>query len=264
MGGAKRSSAKPCVILRSRDEVVIATKVFFEMGPGPNDRGLSRKHILSSIDASLKRLGTDYVDLYQIHRWDYDTPIEETLEALNDVVRAGKARYIGASSMYAWQFAKALFTADLHGWTRFVSMQPHYNLIYREEEREMLPLCQDQKIAVIPWSPLAKGLLTRKPNKERNETLRAQTDAFGKRLYNEEDLTIAQRVSEVAEARGLPMAQVALAWMLSKPVVTAPIIGATKPHHLEDAVAALSVQLTPDEIQQLEEAYQPHPVLGYA
>ncbi len=248
----------------SRDEVVIATKVYFEMGPGPNDRGLSRKHILSSIDASLKRLGTEYVDLYQIHRWDYDTPIEETLEALHDVVRAGKARYIGASAMYAWQFAKALYTADLHGWTRFVSMQPHYNLIYREEEREMLPLCQDQKIAVIPYSPVAKGLLTRNPSKERNATLRAQTDAVGKRLYTEEDLTIAQRVSDVAEARGLPMAQVALAWMLSKPVVTAPIIGATKPQHLDDAVAAVSVQLTADEIRHLEEAYQPHPVLGYA
>ena len=248
----------------SRDEVVIATKVYFEMGPGPNDRGLSRKHILSSIDASLKRLGTDYVDLYQIHRWDYETPIEETLEALNDVVQAGKARYIGASSMYAWQFAKALYTSDLHGWTRFVSMQPHYNLAYREEEREMLNLCQDQKIAVIPWSPLAKGILARKPSKERNETLRAQTDAIGKRFYSDEDFTIAQRVSDVAEARGLPMAQVALAWMLSKPVVTAPIIGATKPHHLDDAVAAVSVQLTPDEIRHLEEAYQPHPVLGYS
>ena len=248
----------------SRDEVVIATKVYFEMGSGPNDRGLSRKHVLSSIDASLKRLGTDYVDLYQIHRWDYDTPIDETLEALHDVVRAGKARYIGASSMYAWQFAKALFTSDLHGWTRFVSMQPHYNLIYREEEREMLLLCQDQKIAVIPWSPLAKGRLARKPSKEQNETLRAQTDAIGKRFYSDEDLTIAQRVSDVAEARGLPMAQVALAWILSKPVVTAPIIGATKPHHLDDAVAALSVQLTPDEIHHLEEAYQPHPVVGFA
>jgi aryl-alcohol dehydrogenase-like predicted oxidoreductase len=234
------------------------------MGSGPNDRGLSRKHILSSIDASLKRLGTDYVDLYQIHRWDYETPIEETLEALNDVVRAGKARYIGASSMYAWQFARALYTSDLHGWTRFVSMQPHYNLAYREEEREMLPLCQDQKVAVIPWSPLAKGRLARKPSKEQNETLRAQTDAIGKRLYSDEDLMIAQRVSDVAEMRGLPMAQVALAWMLSKPVITAPIIGATKPHHLDDAVAALAVQLTPDEIQHLEEAYQPHPILGFS
>ncbi len=247
----------------SRDEVVIATKVYFDISPKPNDRGLSRKHILSSIDASLKRLGTDYVDLYQIHRWDYDTSIEETLEALYDVVRSGKARYIGASSMYAWQFAKALYTSDLHGWARFVSIQPHYNLIYREEEREMLPLCQDQKIAVIPWAPLAKGRLARKPSKEQNETLRAETDAIGKRLYSDEDLTIAQRVSDVAEARGLPMAQVALAWMLSKPVITAPIIGATKPHHLDDAVAALSVQLTPDEIRHLEDAYQPHQVLGY-
>src|SRR5512136_1322461 len=248
----------------SRDEVVITTKVYFEMGSKPNDRGLSRKHILSSIDASLKRLGTDYVDLYQIHRWDYETPIEETLEALNDVVRAGKARYIGTSSMYAWQFAKALYTSDLYGWTRFVSMQPYYNLVYREEEREMLPLCWDQKIAVIPWSPLARGILTRKPSKERNETLRAQTDAFGKRLYSDEDLEIAQRVSELAEARGLPMAQIALAWMLSKPVVTSPIVGATKPHHLDDAVAALSVQLTPEEIQHLEEAYRPHPILGFS
>jgi 1-deoxyxylulose-5-phosphate synthase len=247
----------------TRDEVVVATKVYFDIGPSPNDRGLSRKHILSAIDASLKRLGTDYVDLYQIHRWDYDTQIEETLEALNDVVRAGKARYIGASSMYAWQFAKALYTSDLHGWARFVSMQPHYNLIYREEEREMLPLCQDQKIAVIPWSPLAKGRLARKPSKEQNETQRAQTDAIGKRLYSDEDLTIAQRVSDVAEARGLPMAQVAIAWMLSKPVITAPIIGSTKLHHLEDAVAAVSVHLTPEEIHLLEEAYQPHPILGY-
>jgi aryl-alcohol dehydrogenase-like predicted oxidoreductase len=248
----------------SRDEVVIATKVYSDTGPGPNDRGLSRKHILSAIDASLKRLGTDYVDLYQIHRWDYETSIEETLEALHDVVRAGKARYIGASSMYAWQFAKALYTSELHGWARFVSMQPHYNLIYREEEREMFPLCQDQKIAVIPWSPLARGLLTRKPSKERNETLRAQTDVFGKYLYSDEDLKIAQRVNDVAEARGLPMAQVALAWMLSKPVITAPIIGATKPHHLDDAVAAITVHLTQEEIQHLEEAYQPHQILGFS
>jgi aryl-alcohol dehydrogenase-like predicted oxidoreductase len=248
----------------SRDEVVIATKVFSEMGPGPNERGLSRKHILNSIDASLKRLGTDYVDLYQIHRWDYETPIEETLDALNDVVRAGKARYIGASSMYAWQFAKALYISDMHGWARFVSMQPHYNLVYREEEREMLPLCRDQKVAVIPWSPLARGLLTRIPTKERNETLRAQTDAFGKRLYSEADFEIVQRVSHVAEAHSLPMAQVALAWMLSKPVITAPIIGATQPHHLQDAVAALSVQLTQEQIQHLEETYQPHPILDHA
>ena len=247
----------------SRDEVVIATKVHGEMGPGPNDHGLSRKHILSAIDASLKRLGTDYVDLYQIHRWDDETPIEETLEALNDVVRAGKARYIGASSMNAWQFTKALYTSDLRGWARFVSMQPYYNLVYREQEREMLPLCQDQKIAVIPWSPLARGLLARKPSQERNETLRAQTDGFAKLLYSDEDLKVAQRAYEVAEARGVPMAQVALAWVLSKAIITSPIIGATKPGHLEDAAAALSIQLTAEEIQHLEEAYQPHPVLGY-
>jgi aryl-alcohol dehydrogenase-like predicted oxidoreductase len=248
-----------------RDEVVIATKVRFEMGSGPNDRGLSRKHILSSIDASLKRLGTDYVDLYQIHRWDYETPIEESLDALNDVVRAGKARYIGASAMYAWQFAKALYSADLHGWTRFISMQPHYNLIYREDEREMLPLCQDQEIAIIPFSPLARDRLTRKPSKEQEETLRGQTDALAKTRYTQEDnVVIAQRVSELAERRGLLMAQVALAWMLSKPIITAPIIGATKPHHLEDAVASLSVQLTPEEIQYLEEAYQPHPIIGFS
>jgi 1-deoxyxylulose-5-phosphate synthase len=249
----------------SRDQVVIATKVHGAMGPGPNDRGLSRKHILSSIDASLKRLGTDYVDLYQIHRWDYETPIEETMEALHDVVRAGKARYIGASSMFAWQFAKALYTADLHGWTRFVSMQPHYNLVYREEEREMLPFCQDQKIAVIPWSPLARGILTSKRVKDGNETIRAQTDSIGKRLYTrDDDFATANRVSDVAEARGIPMAQVALAWMLSKPVITSPIIGATKMHHLDDAVAALSVNLSADEIEQLEESYQPHPVVGFS
>lgn len=248
-----------------RDEVVIATKVRFATGKGANNQGLSRKHILSAIDASLQRLGTDYVDLYQIHRWDYDTPIEETMEALNDVVRAGKARYIGGSAMFAWQFAKALYTADLHGWTRFVSMQPHYNLIYREDEREMLPLCQDQGIAVIPFSPLARGWLARKPSPEQNETLRAQADAVTKQRYDREDnVTIVQRVSELAEARGLPMAQVALAWMLSKPIVTAPIIGATKPHHLEDAAAALSVKLMPDEIKRLEEVYQPHPVIGFS
>ena len=249
----------------ARDEVVIATKVHGVMGPGPNDHGLSRKHILSSIDASLRRLETDYVDLYQIHRWDYETPIEETLEALHDVVRMGKARYIGASSMYAWQFTKALYTADLHGWTRFVSMQPHYNLVYREEEREMLPLCQDQKIGVIPWSPLARGLLTGNRVKDGGETERARTDAFGKRLYTrDEDFVIANRVSEVAQARGIPAAQVALAWMLSKPVITAPIIGATKMQHLEDAVAATAVSLTAEEIQRLEELYQPHPILGFS
>jgi len=248
-----------------REDVVIATKVFHPMSQAPNDRGLSRKHIMSSIDASLKRLKTDYVDLYQIHRWDYSTPIEETLEALHDIVKAGKARYIGASSMYSWQFAKAIFTADLHGWTRFVSMQPHYNLIYREEEREMLPFCLDQKIAVIPWSPLARGLLTGKRTKERNETMRARTDEFGKSLYKSDmDFDIVNRLTEVATQKGLPNAQVALAWMLSKPVITAPIIGASKPGHLEDAVAALSVKLTREEISQLEELYQPHPVLGHS
>jgi aryl-alcohol dehydrogenase-like predicted oxidoreductase len=246
-----------------RDEYVLATKVFNPMGPGPNDKGLSRKHIMSAIDASLKRLGTDYVDLYQIHRWDYDTPIEETMEALHDVVKSGKARYIGASSMYSWQFAKALYTSELNGWTKFVSMQPHYNLIYREEEREMLPLCKDQKIAVIPWSPLARGVLTRKPE-ERNDTERAKTDAFGKSLYNAaSDEEIVKRVTEIAQEQGVPNAQVAMAWMLSKPVITSPIIGASKPGHLEDAVAALSLKLSDEEIKSLEEPYQPHTVQGH-
>lgn len=247
-----------------RDEYVLATKVFNPMGPTPNQKGLSRKHIMSAIDASLKRLGTDYVDLYQIHRWDYDTPIEETLEALHDVVKAGKARYIGASSMYAWQFAKALYTSDLHGWSRFVSMQPHYNLIYREEEREMLPLCMDQKIAVIPWSPLARGVLTRKPE-ERNDTKRAQTDAFGKSLYtNASDMEIVKRVTEIAEHRGVSNAIVAMAWMLDKPAITSPIIGASKPGHLEDAVAALDLKLTTEEIAKLEEPYEPHGIQGHS
>jgi 1-deoxyxylulose-5-phosphate synthase len=249
----------------SRDQVVIATKVHGAMGPGPNDKGLSRKHILSAIEASLKRLGTDYVDLYQIHRWDYETPVEETLEALHDLVRMGKARYIGASSMYSWQFAKALYLSDLHGWTRFVSMQPHYNLVYREEEREMLPLCADQKIAVIPWSPLARGLLTGKRVKNGGETERARTDGFAKQLYTrDDDFAVAGRVTEVAQSLGIPDAQVALAWMLSKPVITAPIIGATKPNHLDDAVAALSVKLSDSDIRRLEEPYRPHPVLGFA
>jgi 1-deoxyxylulose-5-phosphate synthase len=248
----------------TREEVVIATKVHGVMGPGPNDSGLSRKHILSSIDASLKRLGTDYVDLYQIHRWDYQTPIEETLEALNDVVRMGKARYIGASSMYAWQFAKAVYTSKLHGWTSFVSMQPHYNLVYREEEREMLPFCRQEGIAVIPWSPLARGLLTRRPDPQGEQTARVKTDGFARKLYaREDDLNIARIVSDVAEARGLPNAQVALAWMLAKPGITAPIVGASKPNHLEDAVAALDVHLTQEEIRTMEEAYLPHPVLGF-
>ncbi len=248
----------------ARDEVVIATKVHGVMGPGPNDGGLSRKHIFSAIDASLRRLGTDYVDLYQIHRWDYETPIEETLEALHDVVRMGKARYIGASSMFAWQFAQALYTAELRGWTRFVSMQPHYNLAYREEEREMLPLCRDQGIAVIPWSPLARGLLTRRPTRDGSATKRAQSDAFAKRLYaRDDDLVIASTVADLAEAHGLPNAQIALAWLLSKPVITAPIVGASKLQHLDDAVAALDVALSEEEIHQLEAPYLPHPVLGF-
>ena len=248
----------------SRDSVVIATKVHGAMGPGPNDGGLSRKHILGAIDASLRRLGTDYVDLYQIHRWDYETPIDETLEALHDVVRAGKARYIGASSMYAWQFARALYTADRRGWTRFVSMQPHYNLVYREEEREMLPLCQDQKIAVIPWSPLARGFLAANRTKDGGVTDRGRTDAFGRSLYGrDEDFAVVGRLTEVARARDIPNTQAALAWMLSKPCITAPIVGASKPHHLDDAVAALSVKLSEEEIRRLEEPYRPHPVLGF-
>jgi len=249
-----------------RDEVVIATKVFNAMGDKPNQRGLSRKHILSAIDASLRRLGTDYVDLYQIHRWDDETPIEETMEALNDVVRAGKARYIGGSSMYAWQFATALDLAERHGWANFVSMQNHYNLTYREEEREMLPLCQARGIGVIPWSPMARGFLTRKPvhdPKAAGETTRARTDPFAHNLYyRDNDFDVAQRLAELSEKRGLPMAQIALAWVLHQPAVTAPIIGASKPGHLEDAQAALSVKLSADELRFLEECYQPHPVLG--
>jgi len=255
VGRALRDFAK-------RDEVVLATKVFVPMGTGPNDKGLSRKHIMSGIDASLKRLGTDYVDLYQIHRCDDTTPIEETMEALHDVVKAGKARYIGASSMYAWQFAKALYTADLHGWTRFISMQPHYNLVYREEEREMLPFCMDQKIGVIPWSPLARGLLTKR-NRDDKETERSKTDNIVGQFYTgDNDFAIADRVTQIATNRGLPNAQIALAWMLSKSVITAPIVGASKPNHIEDAVAATSVQLTDEEITFLEELYQPYSVIG--
>jgi aryl-alcohol dehydrogenase (NADP+) len=246
-----------------RDEVVIATKVHGVVRPGPNGSGLSRKAILSEVDHSLRRLGTDYIDLYQIHRFDRRTPLEETLEALDDVVRAGKVRYLGASSMYAWEFAKALFTADAHGWSRFVSMQDHYNLLDREEEREMHPLCLDQGVGVIPWSPLARGRLTREWD---DETARSQSDEMGKRLYSESsDRAVVERVGEVAAERGIPRAQVALAWMLSKPAVTAPIVGATKRHHLDDAVAAVDVELSADEIARLEEPYVPHgipPVLS--
>ncbi|MEA2177249.1 MAG: 1-deoxyxylulose-5-phosphate synthase [Solirubrobacteraceae bacterium] len=246
-----------------RDEVVVATKVHGQMTPGPNGRGLSRKHILAAIDASLQRLGMDYVDLYQIHRWDKLTPIEETMEALHDIVRAGKARYIGASSMYAWQFARAQHVAERNGWTRFVSMQNHLNLVYREEEREMLPLCLQDGIGVIPWSPLARGLLagTRGPGGEKRTT-RAQSDAFGDTLYLDADFAVVDRLNEVAAAKGLPPAQVALAWLLHKPGVTAPIVGATKPGHLEDALRAVDVVLTPEDIARLEEPYVPHAVSG--
>jgi 1-deoxyxylulose-5-phosphate synthase len=245
-----------------REDYVLATKVFSTMSDRPNDRGLSRKHIMASIDASLARLGTDHVDLYQIHRWDPETPIEETMEALHDVVRAGKARYIGASSMYAWQFAKAQHTADLGGWTRFVSMQDHYNLIYREEEREMHPLCLDQGVGVIPWSPLARGRLAR-PVLEQRSTTRSGSDPIGDRMYSEADDAVVNAVADVAKSRGLPMAQVGLAWMLHKDAVTAPIVGATKPGHVEDAVAAVDVDLSDDEIAALEAAYVPHPILGH-
>jgi 1-deoxyxylulose-5-phosphate synthase len=249
----------------ARDEVVVATKVHGAMGPGENDRGLSRKHILAGIDASLRRLNMDYVDLYQIHRWDPRTPIEETMEALHDVVRAGKARYIGASSMYAWQFAKAQFTADAHGWTRFSSMQNHYNLLYREEEREMIPQCIDQGVGVIPWSPLARGVLAgnRTRSGERHTT-RSGTDPFSDSLYSTPgDFDVVDRAAAVASVREVPPAQVALAWLMQRPGVTAPIVGATRRGHLEDALAAEQLDLTGDEVSQLEEPYVPHPVLGH-
>jgi aryl-alcohol dehydrogenase-like predicted oxidoreductase len=253
VGRALRDFAK-------RDEVVLATKVFFPWRKGPNGGGLSRKAIMTAIDASLKRLGMDYIDLYQIHRLDEKTPVEETLEALHDLVKAGKVRYIGASSMYAWQFAKALYLADRHGWTRFATMQNHYNLMVREEEREMLPLCAAEGVGVIPWSPLARGRLTRDWEESSS---RSETDQVTKRLYTktaDADRSVVERVAEVARKRELPRAQVALAWLLHKPVVSAPIIGASKPHHLDDAVAALSLQLTADEIIALEEPYVPHPI----
>jgi 1-deoxyxylulose-5-phosphate synthase len=251
--------------LFQRDDVVVATKVFMPMGDSENARGLSRKHILSGIDASLRRLDMDYVDLYQTHRWDPRTPIEETMEALNDVVRAGKARYIGASSMFAWQFAKAQHAADRHGWTRFVSMQNHYNLLYREEEREMIPQCIDQGVAVIPWSPLARGVLTGSRTREgERRTTRANSDAFGDSLYNSPaDFDVVDAASEVAGERGVPPAQVALAWLLRRPGVTAPIVGATKVSHIEDALAAVKIELTEDETRRLEERYIPHWVLGH-
>jgi len=249
-----------------RHEVVIATKVYNKMGEGPNDRGLSRKHIFDAVDASLRRLQVDHVDLYQTHRWDHETPIEETMEALNDVVRAGKARYIGASSMYAWQFAKALQTSERNGWARFVSMQNHYNLVYREEEREMIPLCRDQGVGLIPWSPLARGFLAGNRTREKSgSTVRARTDDFAQQLYYQpDDFAVAERVQEVAREHNRKPTQIALAWLLSRPGMTAPIIGASKMEHLDDAVAALQVKLSADDIKRLEEPYRPHPILGHS
>lgn len=275
LGASEEVTGRALKELFRRDQVVIATKVFSPMGKGPNERGLSRKHIMEAVDASLRRLGTDYIDLYQIHRFDYDTPIEETVEALNDVVKAGKALYIGASSMHAWQFMKALGIQRANGYAPFVSMQPHYNLLYREEEREMLPLCASEGIGVIPWSPLARGFLAgnRKAGdnpkqqgaaKANAETSRAGTDEFAHMLYyRDQDFQIVDAVSAIAKKLGKPNAQVALAWMLSKQVITAPIVGATKPHHLEDAVAALSIKLDPEDIKTLEEPYKPKRVMGH-
>ena len=263
LGSSEEIVGRALADFSTRDEVVIATKVHGPMRRGPNGGGLSRRAIMSAVDDSLRRLGTDYIDLYQIHRWDARTPIEETLEALHDVVKAGKARYIGASSMYAWQFSKALYTSELHGWTRFVSMQNHYNLLNREEEREMLPLCRDRQIAVIPWSPLARGRLTRDWD---TETSRSQTDEFGRTLYDtsSSDRVIVERVAAVAADRGVPRAQVALAWVLGQPSITSPIIGATKLDHLTDAVAALDLSLTEEEVARLEEPYTPHAVAGFS
>jgi aryl-alcohol dehydrogenase (NADP+) len=265
LGGSEEVLGRALKELARRDAVVIATKVNSPMGDGPNERGLSRKHILDSIDASLRRLQTDYVDLYQIHRWDNETPIEETLDALDDVVRAGKARYIGASSMFAWQFAKALHVSDDRGWSRFVTMQNHYNLIYREEEREMIPLCRAEGIGLIPWSPLARGFLAgnRTPDKS-GATKRAKTDEFAQRMYYQpEDFAIAERVQEIARKHDRKPAQVALAWIASRPGVTAPIIGASKPGQIEEAVGALELRLDEADVKALEEPYRPHPVLGH-
>ena len=259
VGRALRDFAK-------REDVVIATKVFFSARQGANAKGLSRKAIMTEIDASLQRLQTDYVDLYQIHRWDYDTPIEETMEALHDVVKAGKARYLGASSMFAWQFCKALHLADQNHWTRFVSMQNHYNLIYREEEREMLGLCDAEKVGVVPWSPLARGRLAR-PWDQKTSTDRATSDEYGKTLYSrteEADRAVVDRLAELARARALPMAQLALAWLLHKPAVASPIFGATKPEHLSDAIASVNVKLSPEELAALEAPYIPHHIAGFS
>jgi aryl-alcohol dehydrogenase-like predicted oxidoreductase len=251
-------------IFPRRDDYVLATKANSPMGAGPNDRGLSRKHLFASVENSLRRLGTDYIDLFQIHRWDPETPIEETLEALTDLVRAGKIRYVGASSMYAWQFAKAIFVAELHGWARFVSMQNHYNLVYREEEREMIPLCLDQGIGVIPWSPLARGLLAGTKSREGGRTLRARNDSFADSLYDESDFTVVDVLNTIAGERGLPPAQLALAWLLNQPAVTAPVVGASRVEHIDDAVAALDVRLDPDESSRLEAVYRPHAIRGHS
>jgi len=259
-GTSEEIVGKALLDYATREEIVLATKVNGRMRPDANGAGLSRKAIFAEIDASLRRLRTDYVDLYQIHRFDERTPLEETLEALHDVVKAGKARYIGASSMWAWQFARALYLADKHGWTRFVSMQNHYNLLYREEEREMMGLCAFEGIGVIPWSPLARGRLTRSWNEQ---TERSETDQFGKTLYVASDQQIVEQVAQIANERGVSRAQVALAWMLSKPIVTSPIIGASKMNHLEEAVAALDLKLTDDEMKRLEEPYTPHRVAGF-
>jgi aryl-alcohol dehydrogenase (NADP+) len=250
----------------SRDRVIVATKVFSSMGDDPNQKGLSRKHIHHAIDESLRRLRMDYVDLYQIHRFDNETPIEETIEALDDVVRSGKALYVGGSSMFAWQFAKMLYRAEERGLARFVTMQNHYNLVYREEEREMIPLCREEGVGLLPWSPLARGFLTgNRRASDSGETIRARTDDYAKKLYfQSSDFTVVDRVTQAAGRRGIPNAQIALAWLLSKPEVSAPIVGASKMQHLEDAVAALGVQLEPAEIRELEECYQPHPVLGHS
>ncbi|QKV95636.1 aldo/keto reductase [Streptomyces sp. NA02950] len=247
-----------------REDYVLATKVYSPMGPGPNDRGLSRKHIMAGIDASLRRLGTDHVDLYQIHRFDPETPVEETMEALHDVVRAGKARYIGASSMYAWQFAKSQHTAAAHGWTRFVSMQNHYNLLYREEEREMNPLCLDQGVGVIPWSPLARGLLAGNRDRDRSgPTTRARNDAMVEKWYADAEFDIVDATRAVAAERGVAPARVALAWLLGSPAVTAPVVGATKTAHLDDAVAAVELELDEAEVARLEAPYRPRPIMGH-
>jgi 1-deoxyxylulose-5-phosphate synthase len=264
-GGSETVTGRLLAKLFTREEVVVATKVHGPTMPGENGRGLSRKHIMASIDASLQRLGMDYVDLYQIHRWDPATPVEETMEALHDVVRAGKARYIGASSMYAWQFAKAQYAAQRHGWTRFVSMQNHYNLIYREEEREMIPQCIDQGVGVIPWSPLARGLLAGSRTRDGGRhTVRANNDAFGDTLYTDADFDVADRAAEVAKERDVPTAQIGLAWLLHRPGVTAPIVGATKVTHLQDALAADELDLSAEEMRRLEEGYVPHAIAGHS